>query len=346
MVAYIHRFLHVHPRHAKVRANAKPESGWQQSRIVMTQFKDFMRESLFNAFSPATLKNMKCLPEYVPVGGDNEDAEGFETFQLHGSFLWKFLKHVARFQDYHFTVPFCCNVFLDMSTSSDRALAEEVIQRMKTQWTFILEEEKKGSKWLKEIHLLRWQVFRELHTMLEEEEYKATPPFLRLVSAYFPGRQNTIGLEHTFGALRDAETRHSKHKQASNAQIAANCIRTTNNLFRESNKVIEPSPSSISQIPSSFSQGLLRHDCLNPCKAPLSDCGITNAQDILKQAEHRTNAFNFVQKGLFQLRAHQLAFMKGWTSTDHLWVAAIIPEGAVSCYLNCGNSNCFHANTN
>ena len=222
------------------------------------------------------------------------------------------------------------NVFLDLTTSTDTDLAKHVLQQMKLEWTFVLTMEAKGSKCLHGVHHLKWQVYRELMTCAEEEDWTLSARFLDLVHAYFPGRQNTIGLEHTFGALRDAETRHSKHRQASAAQLCATTIRTTNKLFKETNTIVEPSPSMIEAVPGSLSQAMLKKDCLNPCRTPVGECGIKNVSDVLRSADNRTSAFNFVQKGLSQLRAHQLAFEKGMQRTDYFWVSGIVPEGCAT----------------
>ena len=315
-----------------MRLNADPESGVKQSRVVMTEFQRYMGESIQNAFAATTLETMGCLPEYV---GTNEVpdvcTEEFDVLQTHGKFLWKFLKHVDRFQQWHFMVPYCLNAFLDLTTSTDKIAANKILQQMKEEWTFVLAEEAKNSKSLHGVHHVKWQVYRELMTCAEEEDWQLTPRFVALVRSYLPGRQNTIGLEHTFGTLRDAETRHSKHKQASVAQVCATTIRTTNKLFKEINAIVEPTPGMIEAVPGTYSQAILKKDCLHPCRTPVAECGIKHATEMLKNAENRTNAFNLIGKGLSQLRAHQLAFEQLSSKTDYLWVSSIIPEGVVIC---------------
>ena len=315
----------------QVRNNTLPNGGIVQSKKVMLTFKGLMEDVMVNAFAPETIARMACTQEFVGLRSTGtESSEEFDVMQAHLDFLLKYLKHINRFHEYHWCTPFCCNAFLDLNTATDHALAEQVLQKMKNEWTFIISEEQKCSKWLSDIHFARWQVFREVHTCAEENGYKLCDSLLRLVKAYLPGRQNTVGLEHTFGSLRDAESRHSKHKQASGAQVSANAIRATNKLFGESNTIVETHPSMIAQVPSAFSQGVLKKDCFNPCKTALGECGIRNASELIKLADNRSNAFNFMQKGVSQLRARQLAFELKWAKTDYLWVAGIIPEGSVS----------------
>lgn len=296
---------------------------------MLTRFPAWLQQSIFDAFSSATLERMGCVHSFVGLNDIGNTTDEFDTLQLHGAFLLKFVKHLHRFRQYHETIPYCCNVFLDLATETDRKLARETLDIMRQQWIFIIEMEKKHAKFLKDIHFVRWQAFREIHTMAEEEQYCLSPKFLALVEAYFPGRQNTIGLEHTFGVLRDCESRHSRHKQGSNAQICAAAIRTTNNLFQDEAKVVETNPGMIAQVPATFSQAILKKDCLSPCKTPLGECGLPNANEIIKAAETRTSAFMLVQKSLSQLKAHQIAFENDVT-TDYLWVSGLMPEGSVT----------------
>lgn len=311
-----------------MRLNTSASGGIDQAKSVMRQFPIWIQQSIFNAFSSETLDRMGCLPEFVGLMAE-ETTDEFDVLQLHVNFLMKFVKHVFRFRQYHQTIPFCCNAFLDLSTSTDKEIAMEILENMKSQWKFIVSEEGKHSKFLKDIHFLRWQAFRELHTMAEEESYELTPRFIALVRAYLPGRQNTVALEHTFGNLRDCETRHSKHKQGSNAQISATAIRTTNSMFGEVAKVVEVSANQVAAVPATFSQAVLKKDCQNPCKAPLGECGLLNANDIIKKADSRTSAFLLVQNSLSKLSAYQIAANRG-CSTDYLWAAGIMPEGSVA----------------
>lgn len=311
-----------------MRLNTSATGGIEQGKSVLRQFPTWIRQSIFKAFCSETLDSMGCLPEFVGLMAE-ETTDEFDALQLHVQFLLKFVKHVFRFRQYHQTIPFCCNVFLDLSTSTDKELAMEVLESMKSEWKFILSEEGKHSKFLNDIHFLRWQAFREIHIMAEEESYKLTPRFIALVRAYLPGRQNTVAVEHTFGHLRDCETRHSKHKQGANCQIAATAVRTTNSMFGEVAKVVEVSANQVSAVPASFSQAVLKKDCLSPCKTPLGECGLLNAADIIKKAETRTSAFLMVQNNQPKLSAHQIAANRG-CSTEYLWAAGIMPEGSVA----------------
>lgn len=319
--------LHVLPLW-QVRMNASPTGGIEQAKTILRRFPQWIDQSINDGFSSATLESMGCLVEYVG-SDDGSTSDEYDVLQLHVSFLLKFVKHVHRFWQYHDAIPYCCNVFLDMNTSSDRELGEQVLNAMKKQWEFIVASEKKFAPFLKEIHFIRWQAFREIHTLAEEEGYKLTPKFLALIASYFPGRQNTIGLEHTFGSLRDCETRHSKHKQGSNAQISATAIRTTNNLFEEEAQIVEVTPSMIAQVPAAYSQAILKKDCMNPCKTAMGECGLTNANEIIRTAESRTSAFLLVQNSLSKLKAFQIADEQDDASTDYLWVSGLIPEGTV-----------------
>ena len=136
-----------------------------QAKTVMLTFKGLMGQSVANAFAPETLAAMACTQEFVGLRStETESSQEFDVMQAHLDFLLKYLKHMNRFQEYHWCTPFCCNAFLDLNTANDHELAQQVLEKMKNEWAFIISEEQKCSKWLSDLHFSRWQVFREVHT--------------------------------------------------------------------------------------------------------------------------------------------------------------------------------------
>ena len=261
---------------------------------------------------------------------NEENSDEFEVLQNILTFNLKFMKHTNRFRLLHESPPFNAILFFQQDTALDRKWAQEAMMKMKEEWTFVLEEEAKQAQWLAQCKHLRWQAYREVMTACEESGWDASSAHVRKVmQPWVPSRGNTVSVEHTFGRLRDAESRHSKHKKAAPAQVCSVCIKTTNQLFGNTLDTTQPPLAAISQIGAQFSSGFLRKDVLCASRTTLSETGLKHPGEMLKNAEKRTSAFHFVQNGLSCLQARKLAAEKKWKNTSYLWVSSVIPEGAV-----------------
>ena len=259
-----------------------------------------------------------------------DGSDEWDTLQEHCRFVWRVCKMGKRFLTYNCHVPWVCQALLsDSRRNSD--LIERIFEIMKSEWQLVLHAEASNATWLGQCAHTKWQCYRELMTGAQIAQWKMTNEFKDIVEAWFPIRTNTVAFENTFNSLRDAESRHSKHNRASAAQIAALAIKTTNRLFDQGgdHETVEPLASLLSQIPKCYSNGLLKKDALSCDRVPISECGIEQLMDKVKEA-NRTSPAHFVANGLAEMdaRAHMKA--NNLTIQSYLWVAGIIPEGSVT----------------
>lgn len=309
----------------QVRENATSASLSQLCNCLMnfeTNIKTVIRQCFSNEVMEAMNMDIEML--HYEDGSDEWD-----TLQEHCSFVWRVCKMGKRFLTYNSHVPWVCQALLSENSGD---LIERIMEMMKVEWDLVLQAEASNATWLGQCAHTKWQCCRELMTGAQIAGWKMTDEYKEIVEAWFPIRTNTIALENTFNALRDAESRHSKHKRASAAQIAALTIKTTNRLFdteEGDHEIVEPPASLLSQIPKCYSNGLLKRDALSCDRVPISECGIEQIWDKVKEA-NRTSPAHFVANGLAEMDAKAHMKANNLSVQSYLWVAGTIPEGSVT----------------
>lgn len=317
----------------QVRGCCTSDGGVQQAKQCLLSFPNLIQKSMEQAFGSSTLKEMALFADLV----SQEDSDEWSVLQEHVSFCLRLTKHTHRFLNYQMHAPWVCQAFLDIRGPEEEKLAQDMLQAMKTEWEMVLEAEASNAAWLSNCTHLKWQCYREIMTSAEESSWKLTPELLELTRAWFPKRSNTVTLEQTFNKMRDAEQRHSRHTRASPCQLAAVAIKSTNQILggkspdgRETKlALIEPPSSLLASMPKEFSNGFMKRDVFDSSRVPLASGGIPNATDIFRQS-NRTSAFQFVGKGLGELDARVYFKKKNLTISSYLWIASVIPEGAVA----------------
>ena len=117
------------------------------------------------------------------------------------------------------------------SKSCDAAWTHtQILQRLKAEWSCILRMEASAAESkLLETHcsFCKWQVFREVHTVLQEEGYKNTERAQQILKSWLPPIQGSCNVEDIFNAMQDSIKRSSKCDAGGLANLSCIGIRAT-----------------------------------------------------------------------------------------------------------------------
>ena len=109
---------------------------------------------------------------------------------------------------------FACLVLED----ADAETVSSVVKKLRLEWEFVLQAESNSC----EAAVLaqyaphtKWQVFRELHTALEDCNYKPDKKLRTTVDAWFPAYSGSANVEQLFGGMADSLKRGTRAEVAS-----------------------------------------------------------------------------------------------------------------------------------
>ena len=126
-----------------------------------------------------------------------------------------------------------------LAKASDPTTADNILQRLKTEWAAILAmEARKESRVL--LHKLcphvEWQVTRELHSFLCSKSYNIDDDLLALLSGWFPRLSGSCNVEQIFQSMERSLKQSGCSNGASMASLMSVGIRATSKrLCCESN---------------------------------------------------------------------------------------------------------------
>ena len=132
----------------------------------------------------------------------------------------------------------------------------QILDRMKTEWKCILRmEESSLQAKLLESHcsFCKWQVFREIHTILEEEGYQNTNRAQEVIKSWIPPIQGSCNVEDIFNSMQDSIKRSSKCDAGGLSNLSCIGIRATAEKCNT-----EDGPKEVSLEPEDYEGGEVR----------------------------------------------------------------------------------------
>ena len=118
----------------------------------------------------------------------------------------------------------------------------KILENMKNEWSCILRMEASAAESkLLETHcsFCKWQVFREIHTVLQEEKYENTVRAREILKSWLPPFQGSCNVEDIFNAMQDSIKRSSKSDAGGLANLSCVGIRATSQKCKDGDGPLE-----------------------------------------------------------------------------------------------------------
>ena len=120
-----------------------------------------------------------------------------------------------------------------LATQSDRCDIEHnrnlVLEKLRQEWRMVLEMEEgvaTSSLLRKHCQYVTYQIYREVLTMVEVNDFKITPHLVEFLKAWYPAISSSAVVEDCFSSIQDAVKRSSKADVGSLPNMAAVAIRS------------------------------------------------------------------------------------------------------------------------
>ena len=106
----------------------------------------------------------------------------------------------------------------------------QILANIRTEWECVLRLESSCAE-AKVLNthcgFCKWQVFREVHTALQEEQYKNTQRAQNIIRSWIPALQSSANVEDIFNVMQDAIKRSSKSDAGGLSNLSCIGIRAT-----------------------------------------------------------------------------------------------------------------------
>ena len=260
-------------------------------------------------------------PLVVALDTDLDDA-GVLLHHIRLSFdmVWQMLLYCTQTS----SPPWSFCLLLD----PDESVRKSCLQELRRIWEMVLKLESSSlpgeRKWLQQLPLCKWVVFREPMLLLEAGSWDLGSAHGKLalvyVEALWSGNAHTLALENGFNDLRDNEGRGARHKARSEVVIQGLALSSMRARYAETTPLVDVEERDIA----GQQQFHMRNELFQASRAPTteSELGMSAASIVdNKQSWSSTTPHLFSTNQLGLLRALMKAPSVKW---DNLWMSALL----------------------